>query len=79
MTWSEFCAWLYGFNLNQYDIKAELLRIIAYQQLTLSPNVKQSDKPMKISEYLRFPSDPKPKPIEIPDLEILKKAWQIKI
>lgn len=78
MTWGEFCTWLYGFNLSQYDVKADLLRLIAFQQLSLSPDVKHSDKPRKITEYLRFPTDQKPKPIEIPDLEILKKAWQIK-
>lgn len=70
--------WLYGFNINQYDIKADLLRIIAFQQISLSPDVPKASKPYKVTDYLRFPTDPKLKPIEVPDLEILKKAWQIK-
>ncbi len=78
MTWGEFCTWLYGFNLSQYDVKADLLRLIAFQQLSLSPDVKKTDKPYTIVDYLRFPTDPKPKPIEIPDIDKLVKVWQIK-
>lgn len=79
MTWSEFCAWLYGFNLDKFNVQTELLRVIAYQQLTLSPAVPKQNKPIKITDYFKFPTDEKPKPIELKDPKELIKAWKVKI
>lgn len=79
MTWGEFCAWIYGNSMAQYNTQTELLRLIAFQQVTLNPNIKKSDKPLKIEYYLRFPTDPKREPLNLPDPKELMKAWKVKI
>ena len=48
-------AWTKGYELGSYGVTANLLRIIAYQQVTLSPNIDRLNKPYCIEEFYRFP------------------------
>ena len=57
MTWGEWMTWMEGYNLGQYGVEIQLLRQIAYQQITLNPYIDKTDKPRSIIDYMRFPGE----------------------
>jgi hypothetical protein len=77
-TWGEFMAWLSGYEQRVYGVEAKLLRIIAYQQLSLSPYIESVDKPYSVEEYYQFPGDTGRRKVEKIDVNELARIWQVK-
>ncbi len=71
-------AWLSGYEQRVYGVEAKLLRIIAYQQLSLSPYIDSIDKPYSVEEYYKFPGDDGGRKVEKIDVNELARIWQVK-
>lgn len=70
-------AWTKGYELGSYGVTANLLRIIAYQQVTLSPNIDRLNKPYCIEEFYRFPGEEeRTKRLEFIDAKELQRIWE---
>lgn len=79
MTWGEFCAWLNGAFSADFNTNSQLLRLIAFQQLTLNPYVDKAAKPSRVDEYFRFPNEKKRtvEPISTESVDKMIKAWKV--
>lgn len=77
LNWGEFCAWLEGASRRDFGMEAQLLRTIAFQQLTLNPYVDKTDKPFSVVDYIRFPTDEKKRVEKTVELNTLLKRWKV--
>lgn len=77
MTWGEFMAWTEGRRRGEYGVTANLLRLIAYQMLTLNPYIDKKDKPIRITDYMRFPYEEVNKNLEYIDPKELARIWKL--
>lgn len=79
LTWGEFVSWVDGAKKSEYGITAELLRLIAIQQINLNPNVPRMSRILKATDLIKFPTDldVEVKIIDSETVSAMKKAWKM--